>query len=146
MENETLEAFSIVFPRYELGDDFLAYGLPEDAAGPNVGTPVPRVFKGHYQRFLQYHSPMGYEYLAAELSIACPSGLSGGPFFREEGFLLVGMVTENIQVNTELHATEEIEADGRVQREVSRRVVEYGMGLMLLDVEPWLKAQLEEAS
>jgi hypothetical protein len=129
----------LIFPRYELGDDFVAYGLPEDAAGPNASTPVPRVFRGYYQRFVHYQSPLGYEYLAAELNIACPAGLSGGPLFRREGFILVGMATENLQVSTTLDSLEEVESGGSVRREVSRRVVEYGIGLMLRDVEPWLQ-------
>lgn len=75
----------------------LAYGFPTEGPDPSSGAaPVSRLFVGHYQRFSEYSSPPGYRYLAGEMSIPAPGGLSGGPVFRAEApEMLTGMVTAN---------------------------------------------------
>jgi len=37
--------------------------------GPDSRVPRPRLFKGHFQRFLEHRSFAGYRYAAGELSI-----------------------------------------------------------------------------
>lgn len=80
-----------------LGEDFLAYGFPSEGpdASPGSAQLVPRLFKGHYQRYFPYEMS-GYKYLAGEMNVAAPQGLSGGPVFRPGAFmLLTGTVTAN---------------------------------------------------
>jgi hypothetical protein len=122
-----------------LGEDFVAYGYPEDAIGPNEGRPTPRIFKGYFHRFMRHKSHLGYEYLAGELSTPCPSGLSGGPLFRPGALtMLTGLVTEDIEATTSLHETESFAQDGSKVVDHYRRVVTFGVGLMLTDVKDWL--------
>src|SRR6266568_2867656 len=52
-------------------------------------------FPGHVQRFFNHTSHMGYRYIAAELSIGCPVGLSGAPVFNSTHMgRLYGVVAE----------------------------------------------------
>lgn len=48
------------------GEDFIAYGFPEDVFA--VGTPLPtaRMFKGHFQRYMHHRSEM---VLSRELAV-----------------------------------------------------------------------------
>jgi len=122
-----------------LGQDFIAYGYPKDALGPNVGGPTPRVFKGYYQRFMDHRSHLGYRYVAGEMSNPCPAGLSGGPLFRPGAHSIVtGLAAETIEVATFLAFEELAHADGRVVQEYQRSVVQYGIAVMLFDVKDWI--------
>lgn len=133
----------------EPGTDFVAYGFPEDVFNQSKSrhrtqNVVARVFKGHFQRFLKHRSYLGYEYEAGELSVPCPAGLSGGPLYpvNQRG-LLFGMVTENLESYTTVQEIETTEADGRINRVEHRRVINYGIALMLRDVHGWIHEQLE---
>ena len=54
---------------------------PFDEA-PAIPIPVPRLFLGYYQRFFKYPETSRNRYLAGEMSIPAPGGLSGSPLFR----------------------------------------------------------------
>ena len=128
---------------YEPGKGFHALGWPEDClAGISaaMGLPFPegdppwvkvRLVAGTYQRFIpQYASPHGFAFVAGELSIPCPLGLSGGPLFRPETPPLVtGMVIGNLQTRSVPDSPAQVMKD---------RVIEYGVALMLDQVEGWL--------
>jgi hypothetical protein len=127
-----------IFDDREWGGDFIACGYPQEYSdlGPR---PTPRVFRGHFQRFLQHRSHLGYEYLAAELSIGCPGGLSGAPVFNPEFHgRLYGIVTENIRTTTELETVLEVERDGKTYRELYHNVINYGIALWLAAISGWL--------
>src|SRR5437764_10098258 len=82
VEERDGESFRSFVSNYTVGEDFIAYGFPENVIGDDPWLPTPRIFKGHFQRFFSYRTFDGYEYPAAELNIPAPAGLSGGPLFR----------------------------------------------------------------
>lgn len=122
-----------------LGEDAFAYGFPA------VGEPVvgdmypPRLFKTHYQRIFKYVSPSGLRYVASELSVPAPGGLSGSPLFRPGAEQMVtGLVTANVESYSLTDSIEEVDDDGRIYRHEARKVVSYGIALMLTGVADWL--------
>ena len=121
-----------------IGGEYYAYGYPEDSIGPNAGTPTARIFRGYGQRVFLHHSHMHYNYLALELNFPCPGGLSGGPLFKPKTFQLVGLVTENIEATTSLHEEEITFDNGKLVTNHYRRVINYGLGLLLHDYDNWL--------
>ena len=127
---------------YALGEDFMAYGYPEDVYGPNPQRPAPRLFKGHYQRFMGHRSQMGYSYPAAELSFGCPAGLSGGPLFRPGAHsVVVAVAAENIESTTGADFEEEVTGEARI---VYRRVLTYGVAVLLEPLRDWLAEVVPE--
>ena len=141
-EADVGEPFWGAVANWSLAEDFLAYGYPEDIFGEDARVPVQRIFKGSFQRFLQYKSRLGFEYVAGEMSIGCPGGLSGGPLFRPAApVMLLGLVTENHESTTFLHS-EEVEEKGQVTRVRNQNVINYGMCLMLSAVGEWIDARV----
>jgi hypothetical protein len=125
--------------RPEVGEEFVAFGYPENVFGVNAREPTARLFRGHYQRFYRHDSFLGYAYQAAELSIPAPAGLSGGPVFLETSMdEVVGVVTENLESSTVLEAVEEIQSPGKTHRDVFRKVITYGVAAVLHDIGDWL--------
>lgn len=125
--------------RPEVGEEFVAFGYPENVFGVDAREPTARLFRGHYQRFYRHESYLGYAYEAAELSIPAPAGLSGGPVFLETSMdEVVGIVTENLESTTVLESVEEIQAPGKERREVFRKVITYGVAAVLRDIGDWL--------
>ena len=137
-----IDPFQQIGNREGLGEEFYAFGYPVDVLGPDSTVPTPRLFKGYFQRFLPPYKTAysGYTYSAAELSFACPGGLSGGPIFRTMDFSAVlGVATENLQSTTTLDAVEELSIGGAPQRRTEyRQVISYGTALMLADVADWI--------
>jgi hypothetical protein len=143
VEGDVVEPFELIVDNWGLGEDFFAYGYPADVLGPSSNQPTERLFKGHFQRFLQYTSPFGYSYLAAELNFANPAGLSGGPLFRPAApSVVLGMATENLRSRTVEEEFEETrDAAGTVETRYSR-VIEYGVALMLSGTRDWIDAHI----
>lgn len=136
---EIVEPFWGCVGNYALGEEYFAYGFPEDYRGPNQGQPTARLFRGHFQRFMQHKSHMGYSYVAGELSTPCPGGLSGGPLFRPGApVMITGLVAENIEAATFLDEQEVVLVDGSVVNEHYRRVINYGVAVMLNVIEDWI--------
>jgi hypothetical protein len=52
---------------------------------------------------------------------------------------ITGIVTANLESTTTLDAVEEIQADGKERREVYRKVITYGVALLLGGVVDWLE-------
>lgn len=131
--------FRQVVPADEYGFEFNTYGYPEDTMGPNAGMTVPRFFKGHYQRVFDHNSHMGYSCHAAELSIACPGGLSGGPIINPENPTSVaGIVCENLESSLWLNTIEV--ADG--ERDNHYKMLNYGVALQLYPLKDWLETHI----
>lgn len=125
------------------GGDFMAYGYPVEAAA----SPVGRLFKGHFQRYMSYEDAAGHGYFAGELSIPAPAGLSGGPVVRTTSpSLLTAVVTQNVESYVVLDSLEEVERDGKTLRVESRRVVNYGIAAMLTSDGPWLDGIVSETA
>ena len=118
-----------------LGLDFWAYGFPEDVFGPAARQPVPRVFRGHFQRGLRFQSKLkaGYSYDAVELSIPAPAGLSGGPlFYSHEPNVVLAVVAEDLESMNLLHSVEETtNRKGVIVREHFHKVIQYGIAVDL---------------
>ena len=126
---------------YAMGNDFIAFGYPEDIFGEDQGAITARLFKGSFQRFFpEYRSRhLGFRYLAGEMSIAAPGGLSGGPLFIPgEPELVTGMVTENLESTTYLDTVEEVRSGRETKTTRYQRVISYGVALMLGPVGEWL--------
>lgn len=122
-----------------LGMTVSAYGLPEELPG----APVPRLFRGHVQRFIDYQSLLGHgmKYLAAELSFAVPVGLSGGPcyVFGERLHDVFAVAVENVRSATYTGETETIVHDEhRTETIRERDMVSYGIALVLWPLIGWL--------
>lgn len=139
----TNRAFAEVSRSAYGGDEFVSYGFPTE--GPTyhevVGTPTPRVFTGHYQRFLDFVSVEGYRYRAGEMSIAAPSGLSGAPMFRRHNpSAITGLVTTNMDAYALIDSVLEKDELGRpTYREEARRVLSYGIALQVVDLREWIR-------
>lgn len=128
---------------YTYGEEFMSFGYPEDIFGPDARHPTARLFRGHIQRILDHQSHLGYKYVAGELNIGCPAGLSGGPVFRPGApVMLIGIVTENLESMTMLHSVEEIQKDGSLTRERFHNVISYGVALLLDQVAEWLESMV----
>ena len=125
---------------FTLGEEFVAFGYPTEGPTESAETvPVPRVFIGHFQRIMPYVSPRGYRYLAGELSIPAPGGLSGGPVFRRGAQKMVlGMVAANLESYAVTDSVLTVDDDGKQYREEARRVIRYGLAVMLSGVGDWL--------
>jgi hypothetical protein len=132
-------AYRGVAPELIDGGDFLGVGFPVDG----VEAPVARMFKGHFMRYFRYESPDGaYDYLAGEMSIPAPPGLSGGalaiPTHVEQ---IAAVVTTNVDSEVVLDRTEQVERDGSTYRDSIVRHVSYGIAAMLTaQVGQWLEA------
>jgi hypothetical protein len=141
VEGDEVEPFELIVSNWSLGEDFFAYGYPVDVLGPDPAKPTERLFKGHFQRFLDHKSQhLPFQYLAAELSFPSPAGLSGGPLFRPAAHtVLLGMATENLMSTTTLESVERLRrGDEPVERLSRERVIEYGVALMLSGVNDWI--------
>jgi hypothetical protein len=132
---------------YGAATQYTAYGFPEDSMGPNQGKPIARVFRGYFQRFMEYESGMGYKYVAGELSIACPGGLSGGPLFiLDQPWVVFGLVAENLETTTFLDSVEQVLDDGQLVHEHYRRVINYGVAVMLDQIGEWIDQHVPRAT
>ncbi len=140
---EGIEPFWDCVGNFMLGEEFFAYGFPADDIGVEAGNIVERLFKGYFQRFFRYKSFLGYEYLAGELNISCPAGLSGGPMFRPGAFpMLTGLVVENIESATILDSVIEIQDNGTRYKEEQKKVINYGICVMLDPIKEWLDSMI----
>ncbi|MFH1817722.1 MAG: serine protease [Pseudomonadota bacterium] len=137
--DDGVESFWNSVGNFSLGEEYFAFGFPEDALGPNEGRPTPRLFKGYFHRFMPHQSHMGYRYIAGELSTPCPGGLSGAPLFRPGApVMLTGIVAENLESSTLLDTQERVLTDGQIFNEHYRSVVNFGIAVMLEPIKDWL--------
>jgi hypothetical protein len=75
------------------------------------------------------------------LSFPAPGGLSGGPV-GDLGItdLLVGMVTSSYESYSVTDSVDEVDQHGRQTRVESRKIVSYGIALLLEGVQDWIDA------
>jgi hypothetical protein len=126
-----------------LGQQLGAFGFPENTLGGEELekiVPTPRSFTCSTQRFFPYRSFAGYGYMALEMSIPAPPGLSGGPLFPADypDREVIAVVAENFDSTTLLHALEE--TDGTKTR--YERVISYGVGVWLEPLQDWLESRV----
>lgn len=124
-----------------LGEEFLTYGYPSEGPTTQPDTTQPRLFVGYYQRFFQATMPGNYRYLAGEMSIPALAGMSGSPLFRRGAPQMVtGLVTSSVESYTITDSVEEVTRAGERLRVEARKVISFGVGLMLSDATDWLHA------
>lgn len=124
-----------------IGEEFMTYGYPTDAPSFDspLPEPTPRLFKGYYQRFFEHSWSRNRPYLAGEISSPAPAGLSGAPLFRPGAPQMVtGLITANLDSYSVTDSYEDIREDGSHYRLESRRVITYGVALILAGVSDWL--------
>ncbi len=141
-DDALLIAFWGFVSNYGLGEEFMTYGFPyEDIAG-GFKQLVPRMFIGHYQRFFHYvHGP--WRYLAGEMNVPSPLGLSGAPIFRPGAQqMLTGIVTANTSSELVEDYYEETDRAGAKVVHKTARITTYGIALMLHSIADWLKPRL----
>jgi hypothetical protein len=126
---------------HSVGEEICALGFPVNDPGEQDLT-TPRFFRGYTHRTMRFTSPLTRQtYLAGELSFSPPRGLSGAALYRHHRFPLVqGLVTEHHESYTETTPHEEQRSviDNVETRIVYRRVVGFGIALLLADVAAWL--------
>lgn len=123
-----------------LGHDFATYGFPTEGPIYADGRKVtPRLFKGYLQHYMTYTDPVGRQYEASEMSVPAPAGLSGSPvFFPDHPERVTGVVTTNIESYAVIDSVTEVDDNGRVYKESSKRVVAYGVALQLEPLKGWI--------
>lgn len=137
-EQDITWTFNDLFDDFYIGGDLMTYGYPADVFVERT-YPSPRCFRGYTQRFLNHKSHLGYTYLAAELSFACPGGLSGAPIFDPNVHgRLCGLVTENLKTSTEVESIREVNDDGSEFRETYHNVINYGVAVWLPKIGDWV--------
>lgn len=135
--------FSSVVGNYGLGEEFLTNGYPKESPYMGEVLPTERLFVGHYQRFFE-HQRGGFSYLAGELNIPCPGGLSGAPLFRRDAPQVVtGVVSDNLEVSTELREEEVTKIENSKETYIYKRVINYGIAVMLHEVIDWMDEVIE---
>ena len=139
-------AFSDTSTNLSWGEEFLSFGYPVEGPpyGAPIGIPSARVFVGAYQRFFHYEPPTGHRYQAGEMSITAPEGLSGAPLFRRfSPSTVTGMVVANVEAYAIVDSVLQVEQDGSTYREEARRVLSYGVAVMLGVLKPWLRDEID---
>lgn len=121
----------------------MAFGYPVGLVVTPPYTLEPRLLKGHFQRFIDPFRPEGstYSYLAGEMSVPAPVGLSGGPVFHPIATdMLLGMVTASLSTSIAAgqESFEETLSDGTIRKTVYQHVVNYGIALIVNSVRDWL--------
>jgi hypothetical protein len=120
------------------GGDFVGVGFPTEGV---QNGPVPRLFKGHFMRYFGYQAPAGgYHYLAGEMSIPAPPGLSGGALAPSgEPERISAVVTTNVDSEVVLDRTEEVERGGALYRDSIVRHISYGIAALVIGgIDKWL--------
>jgi hypothetical protein len=137
------EPFWNFVANWQVGEEYMAFGYPTDTVVTEDPGPTPRLFRGHYQRFWFHQAGPRFRYLAGELSVAAPTGLSGGPVFRPTAQVVVtGMVASNIDSTTYTDEVVERTRDGETERTTLKRLVSYGVAVMLSELGAWLDERI----
>lgn len=134
-----------------LGEEFYSYGYPVGALTlEDEESPVRRAFHGRLQRYFHHEASIGgrqYRYQAGELSIAAPTGLSGGPVFSTRGEVEVfGLVAHELKVANLLDEYVEEEANGHIRESQRFRVICYGVAVLLDPIVGWLTTVIPRTS
>jgi Trypsin-like peptidase domain len=129
---------------YEIAQDFVSFGFPAETVETRANQPVAQIFKGHFvQLLLQFADPWGRSYVASEMSIPAPEGLSGAPVYSPaQPYVVTAMVTGEKSTFTIPERVEEEAGPGQVRVTEVRRQISYGVALMLHPYAAWIEEQL----
>lgn len=126
---------------HSVGEEICALGFPVNDPGEQDLT-TPRFFRGYTHRTMRFTSQLTRQtYLAGELSFSPPRGLSGAAVYRHHRFPLVqGLVTEHHEsyAETTPHEEQRTIVNNIETRIIYRRVVGFGIALLLTEVADWL--------
>jgi len=114
-----------------MGLDVYAFGFMEPEKSGRTLTINGRLLKGHVTRMND--SPERFPaFSLMELSFPGPRGFSGAPVLASGE--LVGMIYGNIESRMQTFAMEGYDTQGKSYRELSHRVMEFGMAHPLKDI------------
>lgn len=116
---------------FAAGLDISAFGFTDWGKGNQSLYLDVRLLKGHVSRTAEESLGLPTSTLA-EVSFASPSGFSGAPLLV--GRNVVGMLYGNIESRLLAHTIDEIEDGRTTYKEVSYRVVEYGLAHKLEEI------------
>jgi len=126
-----------------LGEMFAAFGFPSDLVFGQAGGSPHRLLLGHYQRFMDFESINGYRYVAGEMNVACPKGMSGGPLLRPEAPQFVSaLAAESVDVESYPSLVHETIIDGRSEKVTEKRMIQYGVAVMLGNLVDWVNERV----
>jgi hypothetical protein len=139
------DPFQGIHTDYEAGEAVSAFGYPNQTMEKGQ-RPVPRFFRGNIQRMFRHDSPLGYKYIAIEVSFGSPVGLSGGPVSldREPGHV-VGVMAENYRADTYVHTIEEVVKGQSTYRDTQHDFINYGIAVRLQDHQVWIDDRCRKA-
>lgn len=146
LSGQSLEAFWGSVSNLALGEEFMTYGFPIEEAeslGPMVAARSARLVRGYYQRFLEFGTGGGYQFLAGEMSVPAISGMSGSPLFRPGAFpMLTGIVVASLESRVETYSVTEVKDGLDTYVEKMSRITTNGIALILHPLEEWLQAMI----
>jgi hypothetical protein len=129
-------------PRNQMidGGDFVGFGYPVGEGN----VPTERIMKGHFQRHMSYSPAHGGTYWAGELSVAVAGGASGAVLaYAHEPQRAVALVTTNAESSITVDSISDVDDNGNVYREVTKKVTAYGIALMIQPEAEWLRSVIE---
>jgi hypothetical protein len=119
------------------GGDFMCFGFPAEGSPDNV--PTGRTIRGHIQRWFPYTDQQDRSYLAIEMSCPAPQGLSGSLIsYVQDPRKVIGVVTGNLDSYAIVDSISDVDDNGRLYREETRRLISYGIAASLGGQQEWL--------
>lgn len=140
------DAFWGTVGNYGLGEEFMTYGYPfetRESMGPFKAVESARLLRGSFQRFHQFVDPAGHQFLAGEMSVPAPTGMSGAPLFRLGALpMLTALVVGSTESSVLAYKVSEVKDGVETYVERVDRVTTYGVAVMLDPLRDWLDTQL----
>lgn len=124
------------------GGDYTGFGFPVE--GAPTDAPVGRVLRGYFQRYMPYTSNDGRRYFAAEMSAPAPGGSSGSVLVLSNApDRAAAVVARNHDSWMTVERIEELESGGRVNRVEVRKVITYGIAVVLHSHREWIDEMVD---
>jgi hypothetical protein len=145
-ETGPIQPITDILAGIHLGEPFAAFGFPEDLVfGGKAGGSPHRLLMGHYSRFFEFESAVNQEfrYVAGEMNVPVPKGMSGGPLLRPEPpYLVTGLAAETNYVESYPTITSETIVDGQKEKYVESRMIAYGVAVILGNLIDWINERV----
>jgi len=130
---------------FQFGTPAGTWGITFQDSEGGMKEPIPRSLTGNLQRLFR-HTTKSYSYLAVELSIPFPKGMSGAPVFRIRSPLkdIIGVATGAIDTTSEIDTIETIEKPGYKEVIRTAKVIQYGICVYLEPLLEWLRENIPQ--
>ncbi|MCY3821164.1 MAG: serine protease [Gammaproteobacteria bacterium] len=144
-EDDAIPYFELAKPPddiggFHLGTEILSYGYPRRIQSPGRVALEPRLLTGHIQRAFR-HQRAGRSYSAYELSFPSVDGQSGSPvLLANDVTSAVAMATDNFESSIVVDQVEEHDAQDRLERHITKKVIAYGVALALWPLADWIRS------